>query len=94
MAYEVKTPVLRESIDCLRTVRTGLLNGGMELGTARALTASERALHGAIRADIHARLVAPKIAFLEAKKIEQSDEAKKLEAAREPEKGSGAVSWS
>jgi hypothetical protein len=67
MAYEVKTPVLLESIQAARAVIKGLQDGAMEPKEGTVILGGVKALQGAVREDVRARLAAPRIAAHEAK---------------------------
>jgi hypothetical protein len=70
MSYEIKTPLLIESVEAARAVITGVQNGEMEPATAMRILSGARVLQSAVAADIKARLAAPKIAAQEAKLID------------------------
>lgn len=71
MTYEVKTPVIADTIGFLRNASKGLVNGAMEPKDAKAVADIEDKVIKAVGMDIKARLAAPKIAAHEAKLIDQ-----------------------
>lgn len=61
MSYEVKTPLLVESIAAAREAIAGIRTGAMDAATAARMLTGARALQTAVLADIRVRLAAPKI---------------------------------
>lgn len=61
VTYEVKTPVLVESIDFARAAAQGILGGSLEGRQASAIVGAARAMQGAVSTDLKARLAAPKL---------------------------------
>lgn len=76
MSYEIRTPLLIESVEAARAVITGVQTGQMEAATATRVLSGARVLQTAVSTDIKARLAAPKIAAQEAKLIEQAEQQK------------------
>ena len=70
MTYEVKTPLLMESVEAARAVISGVQTGAMEAGIATRVLSGARVLQSAVSTDIKARLAAPRIAAQEAKLVE------------------------
>jgi hypothetical protein len=70
--YEVKTPLLVESVDAARAVIRGVQTGEMEAATATRVLSGARVLQSAVSTDIKARIAAPKIAAQEAKLVEET----------------------
>ncbi len=68
--YEIRTPLLVESVEAARAVIHGVQSGEMEASTATRVLSGARVLQTAVSTDIKARLAAPKIAAQEAKLIE------------------------
>jgi hypothetical protein len=68
--YEIKTPLLAESVEAARAVIAGMQTGEMEPAVASRVLSGARVLQAAVATDIKARLAAPKIAAQEAKLIE------------------------
>lgn len=82
MSYEVKTPLLCESVDAARAVIRGVQTGEMDAATATRVLSGARVLQTAVSTDVKARQAAPKIAAQEAKMIEgQRQEALENHAA-------------
>ena len=73
MTYEVKTPLLLESVDAARAVITGVQTGAMEAATATRVLSGARVLQSAVSTDIRARLAGPRIAAQEAKLIQEAE---------------------
>jgi hypothetical protein len=70
MAYEVRTPLLLESIEAARTVIGATKDGSMAPAERRDLLSGARVLQSAVAHDIRARLADPRIRAQEAKLIE------------------------
>jgi hypothetical protein len=70
MTYEVKTPLILESVTAARAAISGIQDGSMEPRFASVVLAGARVLQGAVREDIRARLADPRIRAQEAKLIE------------------------
>jgi hypothetical protein len=70
MTYEVKTPLIVESVTAARSAITGLQDGSMEPRFAALVISGARTLQSAVREDIRARLAEPRIRAQEAKLIE------------------------
>lgn len=64
--YEVKTPLLLESVEAARAAISGIIKGGMESKQAAVVVSGARALQNAVTVDLKARLAAPKIDRTEA----------------------------
>lgn len=79
--YEVKTPLLCESVEAARAVIRGVQTGEMEAAAAMRVLSGARVLQTAVSTDIKARLAAPKIAAQEARLIEQSEQQQIASAA-------------
>lgn len=69
--YEVRTPLLLESVEAARAVIRGVQTGEIDVATATRILSGARALQQAVAIDVKARLAAPKIAAQEAKLIEE-----------------------
>lgn len=74
MSYEVKTPLLCESVEAARAVIRGVQTGEMEAATATRVLSGARVLQTAVSTDIKARIAAPRIAAQEARMIEQAEQ--------------------
>ncbi len=70
MAYEVKTPLLLESIEAARAVIKGAQDGSIAAADRRDILGGARTLQSAVSHDIRARLADPRIRAQEAKMIE------------------------
>jgi hypothetical protein len=70
MSYEVKTPLLIETVEAARAVIAGVQNGAMDGGIATRILAGARVLQAAVAIDLKARLADPRIRAQEAKMIE------------------------
>ncbi len=70
MTYEVKTPLLIESVEVARAVIRGVQDGSMEMATATRVLSGARILQTAVSSDIRARLADPRIRAQEAKLLE------------------------
>jgi hypothetical protein len=70
LAYEVKTPLLLESIEAARSVISAAKDGSMAMAERRDILSGARALQSAVAHDIRARLADPRIRAQEAKLIE------------------------
>ena len=70
MSYEVKTPLILESVDAARAAIAGIQDGSLEPRQASIVVGGARALQSAVTVDIKARMAGPKIAAQEAKLIE------------------------
>lgn len=81
MSYEVRTPLLVESVEAARAVIAGVQTGEMEAQTATRVLSGARVLQSAVSTDIKARLAAPKIAAQEARLIEHAEQQQKLASA-------------
>jgi hypothetical protein len=77
--YEIRTPLLRESVDAARAVINGVQDGSMEMQTATRVLSAARVLQSAVSTDIRTRLAAPRIASQEAKLIEAERAQEALE---------------
>jgi hypothetical protein len=75
MAYEVKTPLLLESIAAARQVISACSDGSIAPSERRDMLAGARALQNAVAHDIRARLMEPRIRAQEAKLIEAAGQA-------------------
>lgn len=67
--YQVKTPVLLDTIGYLRNASKGLASGTMEAAEAKAVAIVEGKVIDTVGMDIKARMAGAKIAALEAKQI-------------------------
>lgn len=74
MNYEVRTPILQESVEAARSVIIGVQDGSMEMTTATRVLSAARVFQSAVSTDIRARLAAPRIAAQEAKQIEAEEQ--------------------
>lgn len=72
MSYEVRTPVLVDTIKFLRNASQGLASSSMEAKDAKAIADVEDKVIKAVGMDIKARTALPKIMASEAKLIEQA----------------------
>jgi hypothetical protein len=72
--YEIKTPIVNESVEAARAAIVGIRTGSLEPRHAAIMISGARALQSAVSTDIRARLAEPKIAAQEALLIEQSRE--------------------
>jgi len=79
MTYEVKTPLLLESIEAARMVIRGAQDGSIASTDRRDILGGARALQSAVAHDIRARLADPRIRAQEAKLIE-AEKQKQLSA--------------
>ena len=70
MTYQIKTPMLAESAEIALTCAKAVMSGALEPKLANSAISGARAVQSAVRVDVTTRLAAPKIAFLEAKKVE------------------------
>lgn len=75
MSYEVKTPVLADTIGFLRNASRGLAGGSMEPKDAVAVAVVEDKVIKAVGMDIKARTALPKIMAAEAKVIENQKQS-------------------
>ena len=80
MTYEIKTPIVQESVIAARAAISGIQNGVLEPRHAAVMVSGARALQSAVATDIRARMAAPRIAAQEAQLIEatKEDEPAKL----------------
>jgi hypothetical protein len=67
MAYEVKTPLIQESVEAARAAIIGIQTGALEPRQASILVSGARAFQSAVTTDLKARIMLPKITMLEAK---------------------------
>lgn len=74
--YEIQTPILAKSAALAMNAAEAVMTGALEPKLANAAISGCRAVQGAVRVDVIARLAAPKIAFLEAAKIETPPDTK------------------
>jgi|GEM_PF-2349871 hypothetical protein len=81
MSYDVKTPVLADTIRFLRNASNGLAKGTMEAKEAKAIAAVENEVIKAVGMDVKARLALPKISAMEAQLIEERPAAPAIEKA-------------
>lgn len=65
--YEIKTPILAKSAQIALDAAEGVMSGALEPKLANSAIGGSRAIQGAVRADVVARLAEPKIRFLESK---------------------------
>jgi hypothetical protein len=79
MSYEVKTPLLLESIEAARAVIRGAQDGSMASSDRKDILGGARTLQSAVAHDIRARLADPRIRAQEAKLIE-ADQQKQISA--------------
>lgn len=79
MAYEIRTPIVAESVEAARAAITGIQSGALEPRHAAIMISGARALQSAVSTDIRARIAAPKITAQEALLIEQEREQGKIE---------------
>lgn len=78
MTYQIKTPIVQESVIAARAAISGIQNGALEPRHAAVIVSGARALQSAVTTDIRARMAAPRIAAQEAQLIEASKENAKL----------------
>lgn len=71
MIYEIKTPLIMESVEAARAAIEGIQDGSLEPRHASILISGARSFQSAVSTDIKARMAAPKIAAQEAKLIDQ-----------------------
>lgn len=71
MSYEIRTPIISESVEAARVAIAGIQDGSLEPRNAAIVISGARALQSAVATDIKARLAAPRIAAQEAKLIDQ-----------------------
>jgi hypothetical protein len=76
MAYEIRTPIVAESVEAARAAIIGIQSGALEPRHAAIMISGARALQSAVSTDIRARIAAPKIAAQEALVIEQEQQSK------------------
>lgn len=74
MTYEIKTPLVAESVVAVRAAITGIQDGSLEPRHAGILVNGAKALQSAVSTDIKARMAAPKIAANEAKLLENEQQ--------------------
>jgi hypothetical protein len=74
MSYEVKTPLLLESIEAARVVIRGAQDGSMASADRKDVLGGARTLQSAVAHDIRARLADPRIRAQEAKLIEANQQ--------------------
>lgn len=79
--YEVKTPIVLESVEAARIAISGIRDGSLEPSHANVLVRGARALQGAVAVDIRARMAGPKIDALE-QRVAQADRARPRPAGR------------
>lgn len=70
MSYEIKTPLIAESVDALRYAIDGIKTGALDARPAGVIISGAKGLQSAIGIDIKARLADPKIRLAEAKLVE------------------------
>ncbi|HZT90361.1 MAG TPA: hypothetical protein VFA12_20640 [Stellaceae bacterium] len=70
MSYEIRTPVVLESVEAARAAISGIRDGSLEPRHAAIVVSGARALQAAVVTDIRARLADPKIRAQEAKLVE------------------------
>ncbi|MDA8253011.1 MAG: hypothetical protein M0Z28_28110 [Rhodospirillales bacterium] len=63
--YEIKTPIVNESVTAARAAIAGITSGAMEPKQAGTIISGARALQNAVNVDLKVRLAAPKIAMIE-----------------------------
>jgi hypothetical protein len=83
--YEIKTPIVNESVEAARAAINGIQTGSLEPRFAAIMISGARALQSAVTTDIRARLAAPRIAVQEAKLIEAETQAKITDATPGPQ---------
>lgn len=76
MAYEVKTPILLETINVARAVIQGAQDGTIIAADRRDMLGGARVIQSAVRDDIRARLADPRVRAQEAKLIEAENTTK------------------
>jgi hypothetical protein len=79
MAYEIRTPIVKESVEAARAAIAGIQSGALEPRHAAVMISGSRALQSAVTTDIRARIADPKITAQEALLVEQSREQEKIE---------------
>jgi hypothetical protein len=79
MTYEIRTPIVSESVEAARAAIAGIQSGALEPRHAAIMISGARALQSAVATDIKARIAAPKIAAQEALLIEQAHEQAKID---------------
>ncbi|MGH6715673.1 MAG: hypothetical protein ACREDC_05715 [Bradyrhizobium sp.] len=65
MSYEVKTPLLLESVAAARAAISGIRDSSLEPPHANSILSGARTLQSAVAHDLKVRLLAPKIEALE-----------------------------
>lgn len=84
--YEIKTPIILESVEAAREAITGIRRGSLEPRHAAVLISGARALQAGIATDIKARLALPKIEAQEALLVEESKQQKITDQAQSGER--------
>lgn len=70
--FEVRTPIINESIAAFRYVRDGVENKSLDNEAARRLNTAGHGMLRAVKTDLEARLAGPKLKRIESIIIEQS----------------------